>query len=380
MKKMIFFALVIAIFIILAVIYFRKNTAHPNKFQIVSVVKGTITEKAEAIGYIEPRHLITIKAEVGGKVAKIFHDEGTFVKKGDALIEIEPTPQPSDYATVYETLQDKKNLEKIALEHLNRFTTALKKGIISKSYIDYINSVKDYQTAVQERILAEHQLALMQVGRANVGGRNIGNIVYSPIDGYILDRKVDVGDPVISLSSAQSATALFTIANMQDIFFQGSLDEIDASKIKLGMDAAIKIAAIPDQAMSGKVSLISLQSEQKSGDTLDPNLPFNVSFKVEISDLTNIPSFTDLRAGYSATADINIKTAKDVLLLPERVIHFDDNDNPYVLVISKKNPNTTEKQPIKIGLSDGINVEITQGIALNETVVDQPVDTSQSES
>lgn len=376
MKKKIIISFIVFLALIGIIFYFHGNNSNQNNAPLVEVQKGNITEKAEAIGYIVPRHLITIKSEVGGKVAQIFHYEGSFVKIGDPLIEIQPTPQPADYASAYATVLEKKAIEKSALQHLNRFKDALKKGIISKDYKDYIDAEQNYQTAMQLRVLAEHQLDLIQVGRTNIGGKNIGNVVYSPIDGYILDRKVDVGDPVISLSSAQSSTALFTIANMNDILFQGSLDEIDASKVQLGMDAAIKVGAFPDQPINGTVTRISLQSEQKSGDAIDQNLPFNVSFKVEISDLKSVPIDTTIRAGYSSTADINVKTVNDVLVLPERVINFDDNDKPYVLMAPPKPDITPEKRPVTIGLSDGINVEITQGLKLGDHVCDQQTDTT----
>jgi HlyD family secretion protein len=370
-KKKIIITTILALVVIWAIFHFHRNNQNKNVPLTVEVKKGTIVEKAEAIGYIQPRHLITIKAEIGGKVAKIFHYEGSFVQKGTALIEIEPTPQPSDYATAYQAVLEKKAIEKSTLQHFDRFKAALKKGIISKDYQDYINSEQNYETAKQLRILAEHQLALLQVGSTTVGGKSIGNVVFSPIDGYILDRKVDVGDSVISLSSAQASTALFTIANMKDILFEGSLDEIDASKVKLGMPATITVGALPDKKITGKVTRISLQSEQKSGNTIDQNLPFNVSFKVEISELSALPIDTTIRAGYSSTADIILQTANDILILPERVIHFDESNNPYVLMAPTKPNVAPQKQPVKIGLSDGINVEITEGLKSGDFVVDQ---------
>ena len=188
-----------------------------------------------------------------------------------------------------------------------------------------------------------------------------------------MTRNVDVGDPVISLSSAQASTILFTMANMKNLVFKGSIDEMDASRIHLGMEAIISIGAIDSKKeITGTVTKIGLQSEQENEKTgsssIDSNLPFNVSFQVEISHL-KIPKGLLLRSGYSAVATINIKTAKDVLILPERVLHF-KGDAVYVLLPSEKKNEKDIEREVTIGISNGITAQITNGLKLGERVLD----------
>jgi HlyD family secretion protein len=90
-----------------------------------------------------------------------------------------------------------------------------------------------------------------------------------------------------------------------------------------------------------------------------------------------VPKGIILRSGYSATADIKIKTAKNVLVLPERVIHF-KKGQAYVLM-SVEGQQKPKKQPVKIGLSDGMRVEIQQGLKLGDEVLDIPKTTSVAE-
>ena len=116
---------------------------------------------------------------------------------------------------------------------------------------------------------------------------------------------------------------------MNDLTFEGSVDEIDAAKIHTQMPATIIVGATPDKQITGTVERIALQSEQQAG-TSTSDTPFNVSFQLQISNL-KFPDNLNLRAGYSATADINLKTIDDALLLPARVVHF-ENNNPYVLL------------------------------------------------
>ncbi|MEK6731487.1 MAG: efflux RND transporter periplasmic adaptor subunit [Pseudomonadota bacterium] len=365
MKKWLITVILFLVIIAGVVYYFHKRMATPPALT-VAVTKGAITEKAEAIGYIKPRHSITIKSQVGGTVANIYHYEGEPIKKGEELIRITPAPDPSDYAAAYEALKEAQSNESHYDENLDRYHVALQQKLITKNYTDYLTAQQNKDVSILKRILAEQKLALLDEGKTQVAGKAIANVVASPIDGYILSRNVDIGDSVISLSSAQSATSLFTIANMNDLTFEGSVDEIDAAKIHTQMPATIIVGATPDKQITGTVERIALQSEQQAG-TSTSDTPFNVSFQLQISNL-KFPDNLNLRAGYSATADINLKTIDDALLLPARVVHF-ENNNPYVLLPADAGTEP-KKKFITTGISDGINIEITKGLSLNQKVLD----------
>lgn len=368
MKKWLIIIFVVVI-IIGSAIYFLHHKKQIPATTTVKVTKGDITEKAQAVGYIKPRHSITIKSQIAGTVAKIYHDEGDYVNKGELLIEIKPAPSPTEYAQAEEELAETAATEKTAASDINRYQTALKLGYITRHYTDYIAAKRSFLTAKLKHGLAAQKLELLKQGKAVVAGQSIANVIKSPINGYILNRAVDVGDPVISLSSAQASTTLFSIANMKDLMFEGSVDEMDAAKIHLGMPAKIIVGALPQIHITGEITKIGLQSEQQQGDSSeDKTSPFNVGFKVQITKL-EFPKNITLRAGYSATADINIKTANNALVLPMRVIHFQDSQ-PYVLLPAKNNK-PPKQQSIKLGISDGINVQILQGLTEGEQVLDQ---------
>ena len=374
--------LIILLLLLLAVgsWYFYHQRKDVKPALTVTVKKGTIVEKAQAVGYIKPFNSITVKSQVGGIVAHIFHYEGEYVKSGAKLLEITPTPSPTEYATAYEALKEAHAAEHSAQCDMQRYQKALKGGLISKSYGEYIIARKSHQTAKAQRVLAEQKLALLKKGRTVVEGKQMAGIILSPINGYILSRNVDVGDPVISLSSAQSATSLFAVANMQTMMFRGEVDEMDAAKVHVGMPAVIKIGSVPGQKINGTLTRISLQSEQQDvaqgGTSATPDSPFSVGFQVEVTKL-QVPKDLVLRSGYSATADIKIKTAADVLVLPERVIHF-KKGQPYVLLpaVAKQQP---KKQPVKIGLTDGMRVEIQEGLKQDDKVLDIPRTTTVAE-
>ncbi|MGD9109231.1 MAG: efflux RND transporter periplasmic adaptor subunit [Gammaproteobacteria bacterium] len=379
MKKWLIIIAIIILLVVVGIFMHSRSKTGVSKLT-VTVKKGTIVEKAQAVGYIKPLNSITVKSQIGGIVAKIFHYEGEYVKTGEKLLEITPTPSPVEYATAYESVQEAKAVEKSSLHDLERYQKALKGGLISKSYGEYITAKKSYDTARSQRILAEQKLALLKQGGTTVAGEKLANIIVSPIEGYILNRDIDVGDPVISLSSAQSSTALFTIASMQTMMFRGEVDEMDAAKVHVGMPAVVIVGSIPNVKINGILTRISLQSEQQDiaqgGTSANADSPFSVGFQVEVTKL-RVPKGIILRSGYSATADIKIKTAKNVLVLPERVIHF-KKGQAYVLM-SVEGQQKPKKQPVKIGLSDGMRVEIQQGLKLGDEVLDIPKTTSVAE-
>lgn len=360
---------VIAAILVAGFFYFKK----PEVVVLtVAVTKGSIAEQAEAVGYIKTRHFSTVKSQVDGIVEEIYHEEGEYVVKNTPLAKIKPMPAPADYATAHQELNNAISKEKEAEITFDRQKYLLANRVIAANNINYTSAKNDYTLAKNNRILAEQKLALLEGGETIVAGKQIESVVVSPIDGNILYHGVNVGDPVISISSAQTATALFTVANIQDLMFQGSVDERDAAKIKVGMLAKIKIGSLPDQEITGKISSVALQSDKENSvatNASSQSSPFNVGFKVEITDL-QFPKYLVLRSGYSATATVAIKKVDNVLMLPLRVIQYKDT-KPHVLLPNKKGKKP-KQQPVELGVSDNINIEIKSGLKLDDKVIDQP--------
>lgn len=349
------------------------------KIPTVLVTKGSVVEQAEAVGYIKTKQFSTIKSQVDGIIEEIYHDEGEYVTKNTPLAKIKPMPTPELHAQAHQELANAVANEKEAELVIGRHQHLLGNNMIKNNDINYTAARNKYTLAKNNKLLAQQKLALMENGQTTVGGKQIGNVVLSPVDGHILHRALNVGDPVISISANQAATALFTIANIQELMFQGSVDERDAAKIKVGMPAKIKVGSLPEQEITGKISRVALQSDKENTkDTVnnsnnkEQNSPFNVGFKIEITEL-KYPKDIVLRSGYSATASIEIKKVNDVLLLPLRVIQFKDT-KPHVLLLKKRHKKP-KQQDVKLGVNDNINVEIINGIKLGDKIVDKPDET-----
>jgi len=202
---------------------------------------------------------------------------------------------------------------------------------------------------------------LLDQGRAVVAGRAVESTILSPMTGHVLKLNVDVGDPVVPLTSYQPGTELLTMADMRELLFRGTVDEIDVGKVCEGMPAEIKVGAFPDRVVGGRLARISLKSQKRDNATV---------FEVEIDSLT-VPEGTVLRAGYSANADLIVRRAADVLVLPERVVEY--RGDTTVVRLPAAAGQAPEERRVALGMSDGIRVEVQDGLQMGDRVLEKEV-------
>lgn len=344
-----------------AALYSRAASRDDSGFKTVAVTRGGVVEKALAVGSIRPRQEITVKSKISGIVKRSFREVGDRVKAGDPLFEILPDPTPLELTEARREVEIARNIYEQAKKRFDRSETLRKQGIVASQDADVAD--KEIQDAQIRLKLAQDRLALVEKGRV-MGDQqlqvSVESIIRAPTTGTVLELQVNQGDPVVPLTSFQAGTPLATLADMSTLIFKGTVDEIDVGKLKEGMPARIKIGALPDAQVDGSVEKIAPKSKTLEGATL---------FDVEIA-LQPGPGVT-LRAGYSANADVVVREKKDVLLLPERLVTFDSGKASVELP-----PATPDAEPAKkavtVGLSDGLNIEISEGLKQGDLVVERP--------
>lgn len=323
----------------------------------VEVTRETLVEKALATGEIVPRHEIAVKSKISGTVARLFVEEGSVVRQGDPLLEVRPDPTPLEYAQAKRTLEMRLLAEGRRQSDVRRVNGLLERGMASQA--DQDRAAEAHDQASLQRQMAKEQLALLDEGRAVIAGRTVESIITSPISGHVLKLHVDTGDPVVPLTSYQPGTELLSLADMDDLLFKGTVDEIDVGKIREGLPVELKIGAYPDSLVGGELSRIALKSEKRDNATV---------FEVEI-DVQEVPAGVLLRAGYSANADIIVRRVAEVLALPERVLVF-RSDSTFVRLPAEEGAEP-EERAIDIGMSDGITVQVTDGLDSGDVVLDK---------
>lgn len=349
--------IVVALIAVISIVIVKSRKKKDNTVATVKVEKRNIVEKALAVGTIDPETEIAIKSKISGVVRELFVDAGSFVEAGDALVEIRPDPTPLELA------EAKRNVEiaNIAVENskreFERLSQLKQKGLVSEQ--EFETNEKNYQEAKVRQDMAHERLALLEKGKITIANTNIETIVKAPTKGYILERKIDVGDPIVPLTSYQPGTDIFTMADMKNLIFRGTVDEIDVGKLKEGMKAEIQVGALPGKPVNGKLVKISLKAQKEENTTV---------FPVEI-EIENIGE-TVLRAGYSANANVVIQQKDSVLAIPERVITF-RNDSAFVNIPDQ---NLGKKEVyIKTGLSDAIHIEVISGLKEGDEVLEKEV-------
>lgn len=355
-KKTIFIAIGLVV-VVAAFLWQSGNGEDENALPKVEVKRDNIIDKALAVGTIEPKNEISIKSKISGVVSRIFAEPGTYVNSGDPLLEVRPDPTPLELA------EAKRNVElaQVELDNMRkqkaRQESLLKNALISDKQFD--DFMQQFQQAELRLQIVTEKLALIESGKINIGGKKIETIIKSPIDGYVLSKSVEVGDPVTPLTTFQEGTVLMKMANMENLLFKGTVDEIDVGKLHEGMEAEIKIGALPDVEIKGTLQKISLKAEKNDNSTV---------FPIEI--LIALTNGTTLRAGYSANANIIIQRKDSVLVIPERVVTF-RNDSAFVNVAL--DDGTEEERFIETGLSDAISVEVVSGLKEGDEVFEKPV-------
>lgn len=357
-KKWMLWLFVISVTVILVAVVMSSNAKNEgNGRSTVQVTRQDIVEKALAVGSIEPVNEIDVKSKISGVVGMLYVDVGDFVHAGDPLVEVKPDPTPLELA------QAKREVEMavIELETLSKELERNKKlkaqGLISDQDYEILN--KQFDEAKLRHQISQERLDLIEGGKVKIANTNIETVIKSPLTGFILEKNVNLGDPVVPLTSYQPGTPLMRMADMKNLIFKGTVDEIDVGKIREGLKCELQVGAIPGEQIIGHVILISLKAKKEDNTTVFP-----VEIKInEVGDAV-------LRAGYSANAHIIIASRDSVLTIPERVVTF-RNDSAFVKV--PVGPEGSEERYIKTGLSDAILIEIIEGLEEGEEVLEKEV-------
>ena len=357
MVKKIFLILFIVV-IVAGVLFFAIDGAakKENGYKTVPVERGEIVDKALAVGRIEPKREISIKSKISGIVKKAYVEIGDKVKVGDPLFDIAPDPTPVEFAEAKRQVELYQVTFDNAKREFDRAKTLKDKQLISHQ--EYDRSLADYDEAELRLKLSQEKLALIESGRTEIADRTIDNIIKSPISGTVLSLLVEEGDPIVPLTSYQAGTDLMTLAQMDYLVFKGNVDEIDVGKLYEGMPVEIEIGALPNDTVSGVLTKISPKAHKEEGSTL---------FEVEITIGEVGKKF--LRAGYSANADIVITKKEDILLIPERLVTMEDS---IATVEVEDSTGVITSREVTTGLSNGIKIEIVEGLEEGELVVERP--------
>jgi len=355
MKKKIIIPIIIVVILAAIIIVLSGGKNNAEELKYVTVERGDISEKALAVGTLEPEQEIKVKSTISGIVSEVLFKVGEAVAKDAPLFKISPNPTPLEYVETRRNMEVAEvTLSRIQRER-DRNSELFQSSLISQSDMESVEA--QYNEARLRHRVAQEKFELLEKGRIQMSNRNIDSIVKAPISGIMLSLNSHEGDPVVPLTNFQPGTELCSMADMRDILFKGTVDEIDVGKLVPGMEAEIQIGALAEKKIQGTLQRIFPKARKEGNATL---------FDVEIL-LGEAPDII-LRAGYSATAYVKIQEHKDVLIVPERLI-LSEGERRYVEV---KQDEIISEVDVKTGLSDGLNIEILEGLKEGDLIVERP--------
>ena len=357
MKKFLKIALLVILAItVLWTFWFLWNKSRPvvKKYEIVSVSIGNIDKKTVATGKVDPRNEILIKPQMSGIIAAVYKEAGDIVKAGDVIAKIKVIPDMVSLNSAESRVsraqisydQSKKNYERDAKLFADK---VISKEEFEKTQLQYNNDKEELKAA-------KDNLSLTRDGISTNSAAISNTLVRSTINGTILDVPIKVGNSVIQSNNFNDGTTIATVANMNDMLFVGKLDETEVGRIKVGMPMDITIGALQDQKLQAKLEYVSPKGKEESG-----------AIMFEMKAAVKVPKDVFVRAGYSANAEIVFSKSDRVITIPESCIEF-GGDTAFVYVMTKKDPQTFVKKQVKIGLSDGVKIEVKNGLTLKDKI------------
>ncbi|MCL2650886.1 MAG: efflux RND transporter periplasmic adaptor subunit [Candidatus Azobacteroides sp.] len=359
--KIILFVIIGLIVLLTFKFLWEKSQPEITVYEIISPQKGTIENKTIATGKVEPRDEVLIKPQISGIISEVWKEAGQMIKVGDVIATVKVIPEMGQLNAAESRLRVAEiNLEQIEKEFA-RQTQLFEKNIISKE--EYDQSKAAYNKAIEEKSNAKEALDIVRDGVTKRYANLSNTRIRSTISGMILDVPVKVGNSVIQANTFNDGTTIASVANMNDLIFRGNIDETEVGKVKEGMPVKLTIGAITGQTFDATLEYISPKGKEDSGAVL-----------FEMKAAVKVPDSVYIRAGYSANAEIVLAKADSVITIPESSVEF-SNDSAYIYVVKTEKPKQVfDKKYVKTGLSDGINIEVKEGLTLNDKIRGNAID------
>ncbi|MFO0612898.1 MAG: efflux RND transporter periplasmic adaptor subunit [Polyangiaceae bacterium] len=336
---------------------YKRSKGEPPVVKTEKPTRANIVRKAVATGSIVPRKEVFIKPRVSGILKKLYVEAGQRIAEGDLIADVKIIPDVIQLTRAEGELRSADIAMKHAESELHRAERLAEQGVMSERDLEDRRLDFDLRKAefgaasANLQVVREGAIAKAAPAPGTKGKGEASNTeIRATVGGVVLDVPVLEGSSVIEANNFNEGTTVASVADMNDMIFVGKVDEADVGKVKVGMDVSIQIGAVENRSFDGTLEYIAAK-----GKLVDGAIQFEVKAALKpIEDKSVV-----IRAGYSANAGIVLDRKTDVLTLAEKLMQF-DGDKPYVEV--KSGPASFERKELKVGISDGIRIEIVEGL------------------
>ncbi len=325
-----------------------RSQEAPEKVEVLEARTGDVEVKTVATGSIVPRNEVGVKSRVSGVVGSIGVEPGDLVAAGETIATIEVLPDAARLASAQSRVRATAIERDDTQRQLQRAEALAAQGAVSATELERAQTTA--ALARQEHAAAVADLQIVKDGAARSSG-DVSTDVRSPVGGMVLSVDVKVGYSVIESNTFNEGTTIAYVADMDDLVFEGFLDESEVGRVKEGMPLTLTVGALDDARLDGVLEYISPKGVEADG-----------AVQFEIRAAIHPPEGVFVRAGSSANANIVLGRAEEVVVLDERALHFDGDR---VFVVTEGG----EERDVEVGLSDGIRIQILDGVSTGDRIV-----------
>jgi len=347
--------------------------------QVTDVNRETITAKVSANGKVQAVAKVDISANIMGQVTRLAVKEGDFVKKGQFIMEIDPSRSRANADSLYANVEAASTELQSAEARFNqakadfaRAEANRKAGIIAQADFEQQRTALTTATNTAQSSRRRVEQAKAELRGASVSLRY--STITAPMDGVVTARRIEQGETAVIGVQNQAGTVLVTISDMSKVEAELEVDEASIPNVKMGQNAQVRIDAYPNQVFDAVVT------EVGGSPLLKVSQNEATKFKVKVQ-MKNPPA--TIKPGLSAQADIYTGSRENALAIPLQALVMreiklkegekskvgapKEEEGVYVMEGTK-----TKFVPVKTGLLGELNVEITTGLNGGEKVITGP--------
>lgn len=327
------------------------------QLETYTVEPTTMSEVVTATGNMESVTSVDVGTQVTGIIDKLYVDFNDRVEKGQLIAEIEKTLLESELKSADATLASAEATYQYALHNYERDKTLHDEQLIS----DY-----EFQTSMKDFQVARQNYAKSQADRVRAAKNLNYAEIYSPIDGIVVSREVEVGQTVVS---SMNVANLYTIADLDNMQVVGSVDEADIGQVKVGQYVTFTVDSYPDDTFTGTVTQVRI----------NPTITNNVvTYEVIVG--SDNPEHK-LLPGMTANLSIYTLELDNVLAVPLKALKFQPQllgkeKGPETVALKEApkssvwvlNGNRLEQRAVETGMANGIYQQITAGLKQGDKV------------
>ena len=333
--------------------FIKSNSTSSIVYDTQTLITATIEDKIVATGKVLPEDEVNIVPQIAGIIQEILVEEGDELSAGDLIARIKVVPNEQTLNSAAGRVKSAQIVLKNSKIEFERNKALFSKEIISEQ--DFNSVTLRYNQDMQNLSNAKSDLQIIKLGSS--GGSTITNTnVRATVSGTILEIPVKEGDQVIQANTFNAGTTIATIADLDKMIFEGQVDEGEVGKLSVDMPLIITLGAIEGKEYEAKLKLISPKGTEVGG-----AIQFKIEGEVYLDDEYVI------RAGYSANASIVSERKVDVIAISEALLQYDSKTKkPYVEIETSNQK--FKRQDVKLGISDGVNVELISGVSKTDKI------------